>query len=123
MTEFTASQSREFFGQGHHRFVRETRQHGVLQGVELLLQSGVDARVGVTKEIDPPGADGIQITISVMVVQPRPAAVVNSHQWHGFVVLHLGTRVPDTVQAALHQLRRLGIQIKPLKKSSCLLVK
>ena len=101
----------------------EAGQHGVLQGVELLVQGRVDARVGMAKQVDPPRADGVQVTMTIVVMQPRALGVVDSDQGHGFVVLHLGTRVPDTVQAALHQLRRLGIQIKPLKKSSCLLVK
>ena len=104
MTQDTAGQCREFFGQGHHGFVREAGQHGVLEGVELVLQGRIDARVGVAKQIHPPGTYGVQITVAVMVIQPGPAAVVNRHQRHGFVVLHLGTRVPDTVQTALHQL-------------------
>ena len=59
MAQNTLGQGRELLRQSHHGLMRETRQHGVLEGVELLLQSRVDARVGVTKQIHPPGTDGI----------------------------------------------------------------
>jgi hypothetical protein len=49
-----------------------------------------------------------------VVIKPRTAAALNGHQGHSFVVLHLCTWMPDTVQTALHPLRRKRTQIKPL---------
>ena len=104
MTQFTICQCRELFGQHHHRFMGKTSEHGMFQGVELMFQCIVDAWVGVTKQIDPPRADGVKVAVAIVVIQPSTAAALNSHQWHSLVVLHLGTRVPDTAQTALNQL-------------------
>jgi hypothetical protein len=59
----------------------------------------------MAKQDDPPRADGVQVTMAIVVIQPRALAMVHGHQGHGFVVLHLGARMPNALQTALHQLR------------------
>jgi hypothetical protein len=87
----------------------ETCQHGVFQGVQLVFERGIDAWVGVAKQIYPPRTDGIEVAAVVMVIQPRPLSTLDGHQGHGFVVLHLCAGVPHTLQAALNQLRGKGV--------------
>ena len=100
-----AGQARQPLGQLHHRLVGEAGQHDVLQLVQLVLERGVDARVAVAEQVDPPRADGIEIALALEIVQPHALAARDRHQRQGFVLLHLGAGVPDRVQAALQVIR------------------
>ena len=99
MAERVAGQRRKLFRQLDHRLVREAGQHRVFELVELVFQCRVDARVGVAKQVDPPGADAVQVAAPLMVEQPGAFAVADGDQGYLFVVLHLGARVPDAGQA------------------------
>jgi hypothetical protein len=88
-------QRRQAFAELDHRLVGEAGQHRMLQHVELFTQRRVDARVGMAEQVHPPGADRIQVAVALMVIQPHAAAMADGNQRHGFVVLHLGARVPD----------------------------
>ncbi len=106
MPEHIAGHVRQLLRQAHHRFMGEAGQHRVLELVELVLQRRVDARVGVAEQVDPPGADRVQVAFAVVVVQPGAAPVADRDQGHAFVVLHLGARVPHTAQAARYPILR-----------------
>ena len=64
------------FGQVDHGFVGKTCQDHVLQLADLFLDGGVDARIGVPEQVDPPGTDRIDVTVALarrpgMVASPR----------------------------------------------------
>ena len=90
----------EAFGEFDGRFVRAAGEHGVFERVELIFQRRVDARIGVAEQVDPPGADGIQITMTGAVVEPCALAARDRDERQALVVLHLGARVPDGAEAA-----------------------
>ena len=54
--------------------VGEARQHHVLELGELVGQRGVDPRVGVAEQVDPPRSDRVEVAAPVEVVEPGPAA-------------------------------------------------
>src|SRR5262249_34440254 len=61
------------FGERNHRLVSEAGEDHLLQTLELLAHRGVDPRVGVAEEIHPPGADGVEIALAVVVLEPGTA--------------------------------------------------
>src|SRR3989338_7444972 len=94
------SQAAQPLGKLHYRLMGETRQHHMLQRLKLVAQSGVDARVAMPEQIHPPGADRIQVTFPVIVVQPHTLAARNRHQRKILIMLHLRAWMPDSRQAA-----------------------
>src|SRR5690606_34508261 len=90
------------FGQLDHRLVGDAGEHHVFQAFQLLADARVDARVGVAEDIHPPGADRIQVTFAVEVLQPDTGGLTNRYQGQAFVILHLGAGVPQHVEVALH---------------------
>ena len=46
------------------RLVREAGEDHVLERLQLRAHGGVDARIGVTEQVHPPGADGIQVALA-----------------------------------------------------------
>jgi hypothetical protein len=75
-------------------------EHGVFERIELIFEGCVDARIRVTEQVDPPGADRVQIAVVCAVVEPRALAARNRDERQAFMVLHLGAGVPDGTQAA-----------------------
>lgn len=65
-----AGERGQSFGQLHHGRVREAGQHHMVQPGELLGERGLDVRMAVAEEVDPPGADAIQVAASFGVVEP-----------------------------------------------------
>ncbi len=57
--------------------MRETSKHDMLQLIKLVADGGVDARVGMTEQIDPPGTDSVEVAFALIVVKPhaRPRAI------------------------------------------------
>jgi hypothetical protein len=86
----------------------ETGEDDMFESFELVAQGGIDARVAVTKEVDPPRADPVQVTPAVEVIQPDTSGAGHRNQRQRFargcMLLHLGARVPDSRQAALEQI-------------------
>ncbi|MCY1422362.1 hypothetical protein D9M71_380390 [compost metagenome] len=74
----------------------------MLQLVDLVLDALVDARIGVAEDVDPPGADGIQVAFALEVFQPDPFAAADGHDRQAFVIFHLGAGVPEHGEVALH---------------------
>ena len=55
----------------HDRFMSEASKHDMFQLIKLVADGGVDARVGVTKQIDPPGTDSIEVAFPPIVIKPH----------------------------------------------------
>ena len=89
----------EFRGQLRRRLVSEAREHHVRQLLELPGYGRIDVRMGVTPEVYPPGADRVDVTLTVIVFQPHAVTAANRDQRHGsLVILHLGAGVPDVLE-------------------------
>ena len=95
-----AGQCGQAFGQLHHRRMGAASQHHVVELFHLIGHCSTDVRVAVPEQIDPPGADAVQVAAAIGVVQPGAAGAVNGQRWRGFVPLHGGARVPDGSDAA-----------------------
>jgi hypothetical protein len=52
------------------------------------------------EEIDPPGADGVEITFAVEILEPDTVAGAQRDHRHRLVVFHLRARVPDVREIA-----------------------
>jgi hypothetical protein len=57
----------------------------------------------VAEEVDPPAADGVEITPPLEVVEPDPFGPPNGDERKPFMILHLGTGVPEVAQIPLHE--------------------
>jgi hypothetical protein len=95
-----AGQRAQPFGEFHHRLVREAGQHDVVQRVQLLAQRRLDVRMAVAEQVDPPGADAVQVAPAFKVVQPHAFGARDGHGRLRLVQLHLRARVPHMAQAA-----------------------
>ena len=108
MSQRMVRQGCQAFGKGDDGLVGEAGENDVLQGVELGAQRGVDARIGVAEQVDPPRADGVEIALAVEVVQPGALAARDGDERQcarvGINVLfHLGAGMPDGGKAALQE--------------------
>ena len=52
----------------------------------------------MAKQIDPPGADGIDVTVSIEILDPHTVARPDGNRWQVLVILHLGAGVPEHLQ-------------------------
>jgi hypothetical protein len=66
-----ASERSQALGQFNRRPVGETSQHHVVERVQLIDQRGADGGVVVPEQVDPPGADRIQMAPASVVAQPH----------------------------------------------------
>ena len=82
------------FGQADGRFVREPGQQHLFELLYLRFHRGIDPRMAVAEEIDPPRADGVEIAPAVEVLKPDAAPASNRDHGEAFVILHLGAGVP-----------------------------
>jgi hypothetical protein len=80
--------------------VRAAGKHDVFERIELFVQRGVDARIGVAEQIDPPRTDCIEITAAFVVIQPDAATARDRQQRQRLVLLHLRARMPHRARAA-----------------------
>ena len=79
----------------HDRFVGGAGQHHMLDPAELVDDRGVDARIAVAEQIDPPARNRVKIAPPAGVDQPHPFAARNRQRRGGFQLFHLGAGVPD----------------------------
>ncbi|KPW99466.1 hypothetical protein ALO79_200021 [Pseudomonas syringae pv. castaneae] len=91
-------------GQLNHRLVAETGEDHMLQLVDLVLDSLVDAWVGMAEYVDPPGADGVEVALAFKIFQPDALTALDGDQRQLFVVFHLGAGMPQHCEVALHPL-------------------
>ena len=80
--------------------MRKSGEHDVLELGELGADGGVDRRVAVPEQINPPRAYRIEIAPPVEIVEPRPVGAGDRHQRQRLVQLHLRARMPDGGVAA-----------------------
>jgi len=90
----------EALGEFDGGLVRAAGEHGVFERIELVFERRVDTRIGVTEQVDPPGADGIEIAKAVAVIEPGAGAAGDGDERHALMVFHLGTGMPDCAEAA-----------------------
>ncbi|MNL81579.1 hypothetical protein D3C87_2087390 [compost metagenome] len=57
--------------------MRKPGQHGMLEFIQLVFKLSINAGIGVTKQIDPPRTDRIQIALAIRSVQPGPLTVAD----------------------------------------------
>jgi len=95
VSEHAARQPDQPLGQLHRRAVRGAGQHGVLQHVQLRLDRGVDMRIGMAEQVDPPRAGAVQVALAVEVDQPGALAARDRQRRHGVEPRILRARVPD----------------------------
>ena len=76
----------------------------MLQLIDLILDALIDTRVGVPEHVDPPGADGVQVTLAFEVFKPHTFAPLDRDQRQVLVVFHLGAGVPQDLEVTLHPL-------------------
>ena len=76
-------------------------QHHMLEPAQLVGNRGVDLRVTVAKQVDPPGTDAIENALAFKVFQPHAFGTRHRHQWQGRVLLHLRAGMPHRIKAAL----------------------
>src|SRR5579864_8713836 len=100
MTERVLREYLETLGKFDGGLVRAPREHRVFERIELILQRRVDTRVGVAEQVDPPGADGVEIATAFLIVEPRAGTARDRDERKAFVMFHLGAGVPDGTQAA-----------------------
>ena len=92
---------RQAFGELNNRLLSEARQHHVFQLAQLINNRGINSWIGVTKQVDPPAANAIQITLAIEIDEPGSIAAFNRNQRQLLMALHLGAGMPDGCQAAL----------------------
>jgi hypothetical protein len=78
--------------------VREAGEYHVLYLFELFAYRGIDARIGMAEQIDPPRADAIDIAPAREVLEPNALATANRDHRERFVILHLRAGVPHVRQ-------------------------
>ena len=100
VTESRRRQCREPFRELDHGTVGEAREQHVLERRELVDDRGVDARVRVAEQVDPPRRHGVEIAASLEVEQPRALAARDRHDRQRLVHLHLRARVEHRRAAA-----------------------
>src|SRR6185437_3530523 len=84
--------------------MRETCEHDMFKPSKLVANGGINVRIGMTKQIDPPGTDSVEVAFSVKIVKPYTFAPSN---WNGrqyFVLFHLSTWMPDCLYTAFQQI-------------------
>ena len=78
--------------------MREVGEDDVLQGIKLVLDGLADFGMAMAQQVAPPGTDDVHVALAVHVVQADPPAVVDNDGGQRFIILHLGTGVPDVFQ-------------------------
>ena len=79
---------------------RQNGKGAVLEALELGTHRGIDAWVGVTEQVHPPRADGIEIAPACVILEPGSAAAPDRDRRLCLVVLHLRARMPDPRERA-----------------------
>ncbi len=64
---------------------------------------GANAGICMPEKIYPPGADGIEIALALIVFEPDAAAPADGHRRPDLVVLHLGAGMPQHAQVAFDE--------------------
>ena len=65
-----AAQDDQSFGKLHNWLMGQAAEHDVIQLLNLIANCLHQMRMAMSKQIHPPGADGIQIGVAVGIIQP-----------------------------------------------------
>ena len=76
----------------------------MFQAVQLPLNRITNSGIGVTEQVNPPGANGVEISLALEIFQPYALAAANGNQRQLLMVLHLCARMPQHRKVALNQL-------------------
>ena len=68
MPQTMAAQGGQSFGKLHNRLMSQAAEHDVIQLLGLIANCLHQMRVAMSKQIHPPGADGVQIGIAVDII-------------------------------------------------------
>ena len=101
MAQDIPRQFREALRQLDHGSMRESRQHYVIELIELIAQRLHYRRVAVAEQAHPPGTDRVEIPRAVMAREPGSLGALDRYQWQIGMPFHLGAGVPDRCQASL----------------------
>jgi hypothetical protein len=93
----------EPLGQLHRRRVRAAREHHVREPVELVFQRGVERRVRMPEQVDPPRAGGVEVAAAFGVDEPHALAARDGQRRRRVEADALGAGVPHMAPAALLQ--------------------
>ena len=70
--------------------MREPPENHMFQSIELLLDRLIDDRIGMPKNINPPGTDRIQILLALEIFQPDALAGFDGDHRHRFAIAASG---------------------------------
>ena len=85
--------------------IGEENAFAVLARAGALAAEGKDIinlGIGVSEQIDPPGANCIKITFSIKIIKPYSLTPINRDKWQYFMLFHLRTWVPNSLQTAFY---------------------
>ena len=102
-------------------FRSEAGKDHMFEAIDLVLQCGSNARIGMTEQIRPPRTDRIEITFAIVIDQPRAIAACDRrkrdmelpgrHSIGRAVIAHLRTRMPEHGKIARAPIAIGGIRI------------
>ena len=77
MSQGVGRQLGKAFRQLHDRFVRAAGEHDVLEPLQLVRDGIADARIAVTEQVYPPGADAVEKTAAAGIFKPGTVSTDN----------------------------------------------
>ena len=84
----------------------------MLKLIELIADLLLDLCVVVHEQVDPPGADGVEIAIAVKIMEPHALPVPNGNQRQALMAFHLRAGMPHRSQAALQQFFVIHVSVQ-----------
>ena len=99
----------QLLGEQHRGLVGESREYHVFELAQLFRDRGVDARMGMAEQIDPPGTHGVEIALTVEILEPGTGTPPDGHHRKGFVVFHLGAGMPNDSKVARGERGGIGL--------------
>ena len=78
----------------------KARDQDVFEAIDLLADRRVDPRIRVAEQVDPPGADAVEVAPALEVFEPYALAARDRHERQLLVILHLRAGMPDDCEIA-----------------------
>lgn len=91
-------------GQLDHWLMAKAGEDHMFQLIDLILDALVDARVGMTEHVHPPGTHRVEVAFAFEIFQPHAFTALDRDQRQLFVIFHLGAGMPQYREIALHPL-------------------
>ncbi len=93
----------ETFRQRHDGFVRKAGEQYVFQFSKLARDGGIDPRVGMPEQVNPPRTDAIEVAASLEILEPDAVPAPDRNGGVSLVVLHLRAGMPQDTEVARDQ--------------------